>query len=702
MNFYKNEEHKGEIKNKLLNLAANHFFLSFIISLIIILTLPKIFNKYEIKTIRRDVIPADREYYYAELNNDGRSEKIEIKKIDKNFFSLTVSESGKVINQWNFVGEFIDMQNIAVSNIAKDSLKCLYFFLFRNNKIYLECLNPFENKFITKDKFVVNYFPKNKYLDCNAYPCTFFDSNKDGIKEFYFELEADYSEQPRNLFKFNPANDSIYISCKNYSHLNDSFLVDTTGKKLDIIFSTLATGNTSVKDTYSDMLSWILDFNKDLNLQYKPVKIGFYPSMSYIASVMSNNKKYFVVMNIYQGTGKYQCSIILFNYKQEIIKKIKFPYTKDWDRSILYSPNNNSNYFYVIKKDGVIEKYNSNLKFVDKIHIPAITSAIPYITELANDYKEELVFQSADLSKVIITRSNFSDIVTKNIEKFGTIRKFSIKLNGNRDKVLILSSNREQLSLLYKFNYMYYLRYPLYAAIYLIVLVLIIILERLQRYRAELKYESERKIAGLQLKAIKNQIDPHFTFNIINSIGSLIYKQDSEKADYILTKYSNLLRSTILNSDRIVTSLEEELDYVSSYLELEQFRNGNKFNWNIGVKEEVNKNLKIPKMLIHTFVENAIKHGIRHLEKPGELEISIESNSKDYLVTINDNGIGRERAKEIEFDNTGKGLNILNQILDIYYDLMKIRITYEIKDLIDSYKKPAGTEIKIHIPQKAG
>jgi sensor histidine kinase YesM len=110
--------------------------------------------------------------------------------------------------------------------------------------------------------------------------------------------------------------------------------------------------------------------------------------------------------------------------------------------------------------------------------------------------------------------------------------------------------------------------------------------------------------------------------------------------------------------------------------------------------------LKFLKWLIHTFVENAVKHGINHLENKGEIQIKIENNKSDYIIYVCDNGIGREKAKELSVYSTGKGLGILEQILDLYYSLMKVRITYEIKDIFDDTDKLRGTEVCIKIPIK--
>jgi sensor histidine kinase YesM len=223
-------------------------------------------------------------------------------------------------------------------------------------------------------------------------------------------------------------------------------------------------------------------------------------------------------------------------------------------------------------------------------------------------------------------------------------------------------------------------------------------IQKIQRYQTEQKYAAEKKVAELQILAINNQLNPHFTFNILNSIGNLFRQQDTEKADYIFGKYSKLLSKTILNSDNIRTTIGEEIEYVKNYLDLEKFRLSNDLKYDVLMAATVNSGTLIPKMLIYTFIENAIKHGIRHLSGQGTLNIKISQNNNDYEIRITDNGIGREMAKKTAIFSTGKGLKILDQILDLYQNLEGIKITYSLQDMYDSQNNPSGTEAIINVP----
>ncbi len=324
-------------KNYLLNFTTHPLFISLVISIIIILTLPPIFNKYKVEIIQRTKIIPGQTTNYADLNNDGVSEKIIFDQFLPDFFILTIFDNGKIINQWNFSGKLIHTLKPMVERIGSDSSKSIYFFYFKNNKIYLNCLNPFEDKFLTKDKFVIEYIPRNKDLGCSVYPCLFYDSIHDKINEFYFGMEAGYSVQPRRVFKYDPAKDTLFTSAKSYAAITYWMIADTSNSDFNLIFSSDAVGNSKITDPGSDRFAWLLDFNYNLSLKYKPIKIGFYPSHSSIVQIELAKRKYFIVMNIYAGTGIHTCSLRLFDLNLKLIREEKFQYSPEWDQAYLYS-----------------------------------------------------------------------------------------------------------------------------------------------------------------------------------------------------------------------------------------------------------------------------------------------------------------------------------------------------------------------------
>ena len=218
---------------------------------------------------------------------------------------------------------------------------------------------------------------------------------------------------------------------------------------------------------------------------------------------------------------------------------------------------------------------------------------------------------------------------------------------------------------------------------------------RLQRYRIRAREEMGRQMATLQMKAIKNQLDPHFTLNVLNSIGSLYASEGSrEQADYIFGKYARLIRETVISSDQIIIPLADEMEFIKNYIDLERFRSTNAFCCDINVEPGIDLQKKIPRMLIHTFIENSIKHGLKDAGGDGILKISVKSEPGRYLITIEDNNSDTGRKDE---KSTGKGLSIIKELIELYYRLEKVRISYSYESILSSDNQVAGRIVSIVI-----
>jgi ligand-binding sensor domain-containing protein/anti-sigma regulatory factor (Ser/Thr protein kinase) len=208
---------------------------------------------------------------------------------------------------------------------------------------------------------------------------------------------------------------------------------------------------------------------------------------------------------------------------------------------------------------------------------------------------------------------------------------------------------------------------------------------------------AEKEKMELQLKTIKNQMDPHFAFNAINMIGSMVYKNDPDKVYDYFSRFARLIRSTLQDSEKISRPLSEELDFVRNYIEIQKTRFADKFTFSLGVIEPVEMETEVPKMIIQTYAENAIKHGLMHKKEGGNLEIKISEKDKRLTISIEDNGIGREKAAELSKESTKKGMQIIQQIFSLYNKLFKYTISQEITDLKDDEGNACGTRVVLTI-----
>lgn len=214
------------------------------------------------------------------------------------------------------------------------------------------------------------------------------------------------------------------------------------------------------------------------------------------------------------------------------------------------------------------------------------------------------------------------------------------------------------------------------------------------------KAQAEKEKIELQLKTIKNQIDPHFAFNAINMIGSLVYKNDPDTVYDYFSKFAKLIRSTLQDSAKIARPLKDEIEFVKNYIEIQKTRFKGKFDYEIKMDDSIDTGINVPKMIIQTYVENAIKHGLMHKQSKGLLSINIWQKNNRMRITITDDGIGREKAKDLSKTGTKKGLLIVQQIFGMYNKLNKHQIKQEIIDLFDEHHKACGTQVILTIEIK--
>ena len=212
------------------------------------------------------------------------------------------------------------------------------------------------------------------------------------------------------------------------------------------------------------------------------------------------------------------------------------------------------------------------------------------------------------------------------------------------------------------------------------------------------KVVTEKKLAELEMQALKAQINPHFVFNCLNSIKGFIFDKDFKQADKYLDKFSELLRSTLDNSSSSIISLQDEISYLDNYLQLEKLRFDDKFEYFISVSSGIDsKTIFVPAMLLQPYVENAIRHGIRHLQnKMGKIDITIKKETVSLICEIEDNGIGREKGvalrNEMHTEYQSRGMQLSKRRAELY------GIEQEIVDKKDEAGVATGTIIILTIP----
>lgn len=241
--------------------------------------------------------------------------------------------------------------------------------------------------------------------------------------------------------------------------------------------------------------------------------------------------------------------------------------------------------------------------------------------------------------------------------------------------------------------------------------------EKLSRERTEneliiQKLESDKRhtemlqqATELEMQALRAQMSPHFIFNCLSSINKYIIKNETEAASDYLTRFSRLIRMVLINSQKQLITLEDELDMLRLYLDMERLRFNNAFDYNISFINTIEPGaIFIPPLLLQPFCENAIWHGLMHKDGHGKLDIALRIQHDILYCSITDNGVGRDKAAELKSKSAGNqkslGLKITNDRLAILNQGSQEDSYYKMDDIIDEEGRIGGTKVDIRIRYK--
>jgi tetratricopeptide (TPR) repeat protein len=403
------------------------------------------------------------------------------------------------------------------------------------------------------------------------------------------------------------------------------------------------------------------------------------------------------------------------------------------DTSVISSAYANMGYNFYLKKDykSSIECYNKSLSYSPHgIITSAAANALGNLGTIYRDigdfeksikyYKKsieqsekindfyDLYWVYMDMSKMYLTRKDtgnayktyvlykkYNDAWTERVNMRGlseTKIRYDAQAHKKELELLSLKLSKQKL-LIYA-----------YTGLFILSLAIGLLIYSRSRIHARQRIsEMNRKISEVTQANLRQQMNPHFIFNTLNSIQYYMYQHDKLATNNYLTKFSSLMRKVLENSQHTSVPLRDELDALTLYLELEKIRFKNKFDYQINIDEEIDTILyKVPTMLIQPYVENSICHGLIPSEEKGLVKIDLKLK-KDYIsCIIEDNGIGRDASWERKMKNdknhNSLGTQITNSRLDLVNTLYGTSLKTIYTDLKNESGESVGTRVEIHIP----
>lgn len=207
-----------------------------------------------------------------------------------------------------------------------------------------------------------------------------------------------------------------------------------------------------------------------------------------------------------------------------------------------------------------------------------------------------------------------------------------------------------------------------------------------EEHRKEAEFKAQ--VADTEMKALRSQMNPHFIFNSLNSIGDYILKNNTRAADEYLAKFAKLMRMTLEHSEQKEVKLADDLKALELYIQLESLRLNNTFTYEITVDEQIDpETTLIPPMILQPFVENSIWHGISKKHGEGRILIQIRKEGEMINCVVEDNGIGRgKQPPESSLPRKSLGMKITRSRIDILNKMKNTHASVQLSDLSEGMR----------------
>lgn len=694
----------------MLDVLSSPYVMALPVTALIILLLPDAFNKYEVTLVRSERShKANSIEEYHDLDGDGFSERVVVFPNEIGMPAMKIlTHDDLTVDQWNFSGKYPERSGfLYCGDMNDDGIKEIYLFTTRADTLYLNAIAPFTDKLVLfRNKFITTVCKCVDTIQVFVGHGAFHDLDGDGHTELLFAVKAGYSRQPRALFAYNLLRDTLWKSENYGANMGHMIIDDADGDgKAEIYCACSTLGNIpdSLGIPFDDYSSYFMGFDHNLKLRFPPLEYPVYPSGTSIGNIDTEEGRAIAVFFKNLCSGRVPSELKIVSRNGHILRERTIQ-TDDHNlgrmqRIIMNDNTGNRGSFLITGEQGITEM-DDKLEIIKDITLAGAGHIVLH-HDLDMDGEKEMLLTGKN-DRFLFVRDNFNDPVA--IEHYRDPFSnghfcISVKENGpSHPGVFIKDENNRAYFYTYKGNLLYYLKYPLWLGIYLLILSLILLIRYIQKAQLQRRMEMENSLNALKLKTIKSQMDPHFMFNALNSISINIINKETDIAYRYLVKYSQLLRKLINNAEELSVSLEEELGFVRQYLELEQFRFRDGLAYTIDIDPACHMQSPVPRMLVQLFVENAIKHGIRNMEEgKGKISIAARPDRDHLVILVEDNGIGREAAARISRTH-GKGLKIIEEMIALFEKVHGKQISFEYEDLYDDKGMPAGTRVKVLIP----
>lgn len=671
-------------------------------AIIIILIQPVDFKRFSIKPI---YLPGHRLYWFEDLENDGKKERLYLGfNPDSSSYMYINNDKDEIIDQFNFRHgpARSRRRTVPVSvDIDADSIKEIVLFSQNYDSLFMDIFSFKQLSTLVESRFITTIGGFNNKDDYNIRWIGERDVNGDNVTELFFIVTAGFSLYPRAVYRYDIANDSLIMSVNTGSgDLSGSMLADSG--ETAIIVTGKAFGNTytDYPFPYHDTCCWVFGYDTDLNFTFEPLSLGNNPSR--IHNIVEEGGSIYFLFSANNNSGD-RNMLVKFDERGFIVDTIGFDIFLNFEikeinfggKHLYYISGNDYDNFYFLDINE-FRLYSNRLSgFIN--HKRLLSDK-----DIDNDGSREYILQEVLGKDIYLASGKLSKPVVIPFDEY--IYSVTSAWNDSRDGngEMIFITERMIYSYRIDRNPLFRMKYLLWSAIYILSALFVYFILYLQRVAIEKEQQVEREIAALQLQNIRNQLDPHFTFNALNSVGNAIYNEDKEVAYDMFERFVRMIRSSLLFSDKIFRPLADEIQFTRDYLEFQKRRFRERFDFEILIDEDVyTDKIKVPKMIVQGYVENSAKHAFDRIDYRGMIKVLVSKREERTFITIDDNGIGIKQSKrEMTTSGTRRGEYLLNEQIKQINNLYKSDISIEIFDKSDLPGGETGTRVIIGMISK--
>ncbi len=683
---------------KRLPVFANALLMALIPSLIIVLAFPPENPRYLLEQAGTTALYDNTYTSYADLDADGSSEKITAFD-NPGASGLTIQSDNKTLNQWNLHGSFSFSKKETLF-LAEDcdgnGISELYVFTLAGDSILLNIIKGWnDSEPGASTRLVARTGPGLRAPDPAIIPAEADDLDGDGIKEVIFGIISGFSRSPRAVYAFNTVKDTILRSPESSAFILEILQEDLDGDgRKEIIPYGYGTGNIGADEArYHDQSAWLMVLDQNLRFVFDPVEFRGRFVLAQPLLLKTGNKLISDLL-VYPQDKDSVAYITSFNSGGRISGRKELSYLPY--RGFLTGDRKGNPLYVIMSFDNGTVIFNHDFK--ETLTIKVKGSPVFIEDDVDSDGEKELLLPSLEDGRLIIYRKGLKHPAECRITwDNGSYSRYSLISRQGREPQIFYQAGNIQNILEYRPNNWYWINFGYYPLVFAAFLGFVRLVLFLQKRSINRLQETKKKITELQLALVRNQLDPHFTFNALNAIVALVNRSEKEKARDGLIMFSDLYRTLLTSAGTTRWSLEEEIAFCRHYLLLERMRFEEAFDFSINVNDDVDQEIAVPKLIIQLYAENSVKHGLLKKNERGRLEINIFRNEGKLLIEIADNGRGRNGVRDIDKNSNGMGLELMNELFGLYRKLYNDLITAEITDLSDSCMNPSGTLVKVSI-----